>query len=978
MNSHPKVYYKTIFLLVLALFLCNSASFAQRYNFRQYDIEDGLTQSQVTAITQDSKRRLWISTLGGLSCFNGKQFYSYTKTNGLNNNFALALSLGKNDEVWLGTARGLSKFDGFRFDNYAQTKEWVGKLVTSAEGSVYGLSSSRIFKADEKQITFLNISKDPGENVTALKVDEQGKVAVAILKKGVFYLEKGRWVGHPKNDLLKTLVITDFFTDHRHKDKFWLLTGEGLYGLDPVSIRQYVSGKFTAIEQDAKNNIWIGYSTGAYYLTSNSMIHFNGKNGFTNNAVNAIFKDAENNIWLATDGTGLFRYVDRDYVLFDESQGLSSKIVMSLANGPAADEIWMGTYGGLFQYKAGKIKEILIPSKIADSKNINFLYNDRKKNIWIGTVYGGLWCYNGKEILPMALDRHSIAYNAILEDSKGRIWVSTNAGCFLLNKKTKKLEWVSKQFGSTLLESNEGEILVGTQDGVYLISTPNQTKALNLPQLSGSSILCMAKSGDHTLLFGTSDNGILIWDRKSGKMKTLSTQQGLASDHIYSLLLDQQGILWVGTGKGINKINIKDFSVLQNQNEPNLLVECNQNAILQHNNDIWVGTTKGAVVYNRDHQVQATVPPYIYINSVTAFPQNKGRQNEQQTIFSTDELANTATLPFHQNNLNINFTGIFLANPEGLVYQYRLIGLDNKFSESISNTSMNFSSVPPGKYTFQVRALTKSGLPSSNTASFSFEITPPYYQTGIFRLFIFVLIVLLILLAVYIILNLNERKRKLRLTIKLEEQFKVRKQTAEDFHDDLGNKLTRISVLSEVLSSMIDKDDTEKRSIISKINDNVNELYRGTKDILWSLNPKNDKLTELLGHIEEFGKEMFNNTNIDFRSHIDLGGYDGKLSLDVSRNLLMIFKEAIHNALKHAKPGMVVFSAIVDGETLKITVQDDGQGLDPIGSMDGHGINNMNVRAKRINAKLNINSNATGTEIKLAVSLSTLMRLKNV
>ncbi|MBB2151254.1 ligand-binding sensor domain-containing protein [Pedobacter gandavensis] len=970
--------YKTISPLVLALLLFSICSFAQRYNFRQYDIEDGLTQSQVTAITQDSKRRLWISTLGGLSSFNGKQFYSYTKTNGLNNNFVLALSLGKNDDLWLGTARGISKFNGHLFNNYAQTKEWVSKLVTSAGGTVYGLSSSRLFKTDAKQITFLTVSDDPQENVTALKVDAKGKVAVAILKKGIFYLEQGHWVAHPQNEVLKTLVITDFFRDSRHKDKLWFLTGDGLYGLDKSPIRQYVSGKFTAIEQDAKNNIWIGYSSGAYYLTSNNLIHFNGKNGFTNNTVNAIFKDAENNIWLATDGTGLFRYVDQDYVIFDESQGLNSKTVMSLANGPRNEEIWIGTYGGLFQYQDGKIKEIPIPSKLEDSKNINFLYNDRQKNIWIGTVYGGLWCYNGKNMVSMAMDKQGIAYNAILEDQKGQIWVSTNAGCFLLNKKTRQLQSVSKQFGSALLETAEGEILVGTQDGVYAINTPNQTRPLNLPQLSGSSILCMAKSGQNTLLFGTSDNGILIWNRKTGKIKTLSTKQGLASDHIYSLLLDQQGLIWVGTGKGINKINSKDFKVVQNSNEPNLLVECNQNAILQHNDEIWVGTTKGAIVYNRNHQLTPTVPPFVYLNSVTAFAQNQGRQNKQRTVFKANELGNMLTLPFKQNNLIINYTGIFLANPEGLVYQYRLIGLDNKYSESTSNTSTNFSSVPPGRYTFQVRAITKAGVTSLDTASFSFEITPPYYQTGVFRLFIFVLIVLLILLAVYIILNLNERKRKLRLKIKLEEQFKVRKQTAEDFHDDLGNKLTRISVLSEVLSSMIDKDDTEKRGIISKINDNVNELYRGTKDILWSLNPKNDKLTELLGHIQEFGKEMFNNTSVDFQSHIDLGGYDGKLSLDVSRNLLMIFKEAIHNALKHAKPGMVVFSATVDRETLIITVKDDGQGLDPIGSMDGHGINNMNVRAKRINAKLDINSNATGTEIKLAVSLSTLMRLKNV
>ncbi|MNR19509.1 nitrate/nitrite sensor protein NarQ [compost metagenome] len=147
---------------------------------------------------------------------------------------------------------------------------------------------------------------------------------------------------------------------------------------------------------------------------------------------------------------------------------------------------------------------------------------------------------------------------------------------------------------------------------------------------------------------------------------------------------------------------------------------------------------------------------------------------------------------------------------------------------------------------------------------------------------------------------------------------------------------------------------------------------------MWSLNPKNDKLSELLEHIREFGKEMFNSTPIRFEDRIQLNNQDGKLSLDMSRNLLMIFKEAIHNALKHSKAGVVIFSATVQDGILEIAVKDDGQGLSTVASMDGHGINNMNVRAQRINAKLNINSNHSGMEIMLRVNLSTLMRAKNV
>jgi signal transduction histidine kinase len=240
-----------------------------------------------------------------------------------------------------------------------------------------------------------------------------------------------------------------------------------------------------------------------------------------------------------------------------------------------------------------------------------------------------------------------------------------------------------------------------------------------------------------------------------------------------------------------------------------------------------------------------------------------------------------------------------------------------------------------------------------------------------------ILTILVIMLAVYVILTLNERKRKLRLKIKLEEQFKIRKQTAEDFHDDLGNKLTRITVLSEVLSSMIDQNDTEKRNILKKINTNVDELYTGTKDILWSLNPKNDTLIQLLDHIREFGTEMFNDTAIVFKSDIDVSK-DTKLSLDLSRNMLMIFKESINNVLKHSKAKNVNYHAKLNNDVLLVTLEDDGNGFDTEYCKNGHGINNMYVRAKRINADLNITSGQRGTTVCLIVKFPTSTHFKNV
>ncbi|RZL17951.1 MAG: ATPase, partial [Pedobacter sp.] len=765
------------------------------------------------------------------------------------------------------------------------------------------------------------------------------------------------------------LIVTDMLVDRIVGDKIWLLTTEGVYIAQNNSLTRVlpqIKVRCMSIEQDHKGNTWIGTNQGAYYVTPERVVHFTAKNGFTDNVVNEIFRDIENNIWLGTDGSGIYKFND-NYVTFDETQGLSSKIVMTIAKGPQTGEIWMGSYNGISVYKNKAVSGVTIPSMNEISSHINFLYTDHNKHIWIGTPGGGLWKYNGTRIEQMDKGYRAIAYNAIIEDSSNNIWLSTNFGCFRYTYSSRKLTQITSQFGGGLLEMGRDSIILGSQNGAYLLTGQKDVRRMDIKGVNGSSILCMLKVREH-IIFGTADYGLFIWDSKTGTIRNISSRTGLVSDHIYSLLLDSRGVIWVGTGRGINKLNSTDFNVIKNTNENDLLVECNQNAILETEGKIWIGTTKGALVYRVNPVKASNIKPFIYISSVQA----------HADTYKGKALSRKVVLPFKNNGVTVNYAGIYLSNPAAVMYRYRLIGLDSAYSEPSSNSSMTFTSIPPGKYTFQVNAVTKHGLTSANTASFTFEILPPYYQTTLFKIAMVFLTIILIILTVYIILTLNERKRKFRLRIKLEEQFKIRKQTAEDFHDDLGNKLTRITVLSEVLSSMINKDDTEKRAILSKINKNVDELYIGTRDILWSLNPKNDTLSQVLDRIKDFGNEMFNETSITFKVDIDIDGKDTKLSLDMSRNILMIFKESIHNALKHANASNVTFSARLNDGMLLISLQDDGPGFDTEYAKNGHGVNNMYVRAKRIKADLNITSGASGTAVCLIVNFSTLKHFKNV
>ncbi|WP_316818540.1 two-component regulator propeller domain-containing protein [Pedobacter nyackensis] len=964
-------YLRSIFVC-LVFFICSTESFGQRYNFEQYDIQDGLIQSQVTAFVQDQQNRLWIATLGGLSCFDGNNFTNLGKTNGLNSNFLLSLTTNKQGSLIIGTEKGLSIYKNDSLYKYTHLNEWADKITTTSTGKIYGISGRNLFKVKRTITELIYVTGDSTEIVTALKTDGKGKTWVALYGRGLYYLSGNKWYKKETDKQIENLIITDLLIDNLSKDKVWLLTPGGVYIAEEGEIKKAFSDvikKATAISQDQQGNIWLGTNSGAWFISKTQRIHFNAKNGFTDNVVNKIFKDRENNIWLGTDGSGIFKFNSKSYVTYDESQGLQNSIVMSIINGPRKGEIWLGTYNGIYIHKNNTVKQFNIPSDNEDAKRINFLFNDSSNNIWIGTVGGGLWIYSNNSFKRVDKENQSVACNAILEDRHKNIWISTNFGCFVLDRKTGKIDLVLRQFGTSVLEIGNNIMITGNQNGAHIIRNKKDIKPLNFKPLIGSSILSMLKYGDH-VLFGTADNGLIIWNITTGKIKQISTKDGLLSDHIYSLMLDKKGVIWMGTGRGVNRLNAKNFNLLTSINDNALLVECNQNAIMENEGKIWIGTTKGALVYNNNNNTTSVIKPSIFINSVNVLPQNKkGSQAAKPTTYKEHELTKKIVLPYNHNHLNISFTGVYLTNPKAVMYQYRLKGLEDKYGKPGINPSANYTALPPGKYTFQVKAVTQSGVESGNTASFELEITPPYYQTTIFKVFIFCLILLLMMISVYTIINLNERQRKLRLKIKLEEQFKIRKQTAEDFHDDIGNKLTRISVLSEVLSAMTDKDDHEKRAIIQKVKTNVNELYNGTKDILWSLNPKNDTLGELLTHIKEFGCEMFDDTQISFEDETIVNDTSKRLPLELSRNILMIYKEAINNTLKYAKGDRVIFMAKMTSNILEIQLKDNGIGFNTSASKNGQGMNNMQVRARRIKGNLNIMSTNAGTTVALSVKL---------
>lgn len=963
----------TFLCIAGALLLASRQCHAQKYTFSHYDIEDGLIQSQVNKLSQDNAHRLWLATLGGACRFDGKEYYAVTKANGLVSNFVYQVFVDKTGNAWLGTHKGLSCYRCGQVYNYPvpvnEKNSWVQGITQDGNGQVWVLINSHLYRVAGQK---LQLNRPMTDTIGCMAVDKAGVLYAAVFKKGVFRLKKNLWSLYiPFTGKLQDAFVMEMAFDNLNSHKSYLLSYKELFIANGATVEPYddtVVNKhkptLLSFAQDAENNLWIGTTNGAYYINKQKTIHFTAENGFTDNAVSDIYNDADNNLWFATEGSGIYKFEGDSYVIYDQSRGINNgQIVMGIGR-DIHNNIILGTDGnGLVKFTDGKFSS-LVPLNDRSERRIESLYTDKNKTLWIGTANVGVWSYDGKKFTMLkGVQEHSIG--VITGDDSGTLWIGTDFGCYYLqNNLLKKVPGINA-FVTSILPIGRDSVLIGTQGGVLLFLNKKTVSTFKPDALNTSAIYCMLNIKGN-VLFGTDDKGLFSWNRKTNKLINYNVKDGFNSNSIYSLIADKHGIIWVGTGRGVKRMFVNPANMactlLPNLGSKELIVEANQGASLIDGNKVIIGTAKGLIVYNADISKKLSSPPYVVIKSVKVFPQG-GHQNQ----FSINENT-TPKLPYDENHLAISFLGVYLKNPDGITYQYKLTGLDDKFCWPMKNNVVDYPSLPPGKYTFEVKAISPDGIASANTAKFSFEIVPPFYKTSLFTLCVVVFFILMGILLQSLWHRHKLQRQQAIESIRREEKVKIRQQTAEDFHDDLGNKLTRISILSEILNAKIDNEKTDQLSLVEQIKQNVTALYNGTKDILWALDPKSDNLYETLSHIKDIGVELFHDTPIAFEfNSIDNSLKEIMLPMEYSRNITMIFKELLTNILKHAGAENVTIAVNSDEkERISLVLTDDGKGFEYENTTKGHGLNNIKARTKRIDAELLVFSESgKGTRAEL-------------
>jgi hypothetical protein len=273
-------------------------------------------------------------------------------------------------------------------------------------------------------------------------------------------------------------------------------------------------------------------------------------------------------------------------------------------------------------------------------------------------------------------------------------------------------------------EDDEKNIYVGTHKaGLYRLekdSLVNLSKKLGLNEENFFELRYIKGK-----LFAASLNGLLILDLRNNTLKRITDEDGLNSELIYSIAFtENRKVLWIGTNQGINRLNLEKYLLTgivditsYGRQEGFEGVECNGNGIWEDNDGtLWFGTVSGLIRYQPYSFRKNAVEPKTLIQNI--------RILNEDTV-----LADGSRLPSKFNTISFYYRGICLTNPDKVLYQKKLEGLDKDWSPPGPEDYIKYTNLAPGKYTFRVRSCNNEGLWNKEDTKFSFIINTPFYLT---------------------------------------------------------------------------------------------------------------------------------------------------------------------------------------------------------------------------------------------------------
>ena len=956
--------------LGVCLLVCSLAG-GRQLPVRVYSTADGLHNNSVNRIHEDSRGFLWFSTSDGASRFDGRQFLNLTVGEGLSNRRVNDVLETRDGEFWAATGRGLCRF---------------GKAIASA----------RVID---------RVYFPPGSQFVTRLWEPRSMPGAAEIWCGT---DAGLYRFHPQDGKFEAVplrvatfarepFIFDFFEDGAGAR--WIGTDQGLYRYDRgatkparISVREGLpANQVTAVREDRSGAVWAATWMGAARLThgrvdlvlgrrnglaaeylyallprSNGDMWLagtggitivdgsgtvrgciRGKDGLVTDDVEALAQDRDGNIWVGTDGAGAVKLAQAGFTTYTNDDGILGR--------PAA----------IFESRE---REVVLLTKTEALLRVYILRNGQFHLLrtlssaqgfrwgigqiglqaadgewWIATGEGvSRFAGTGASPIPSTGAADSDPPLKLFEDSRGDIWMafrrSGPTGLARWRRSNGRAEQITADAGSpapasfpfVFAEDRHGSVWVGYFQGPLMRYRSGHLREVALPAGAARGIRSLLVDSKDRVWVGTSEAGLLQLQNTEADEPKLAADSGrtsLSGDIIECLAEDSLGSIYACTNRGLDVLNPASNDLRHYTAEDGLVRGDVQLAMRDRTGTLWFASSLG-VSQLVPQSFPQSAGPYVQISrlEVAGIPREISWLGQRHVA--------GVRLPFGVGPVRIEVTGTTFRAGDVLRYQTRLEGVDREWSAPSPDRVASYVALPPGSYRFQARAVTADGAVSASAAEVEFAVLPPFWRRWWF-----------LSLAGAALTAGVVSAHKMRVA-RLMQIVQVRNRISSDLHDDIGSTLSQIAILSEVARH---GSGDGVQSSLARIAELSRDVLESMSDIIWAVSPARDHSTELIQRMRRFATDLFTTAEIDFTFHVNPGAGGVPTHPDARRELLLIFKEALNNIVKHAAAKQVDVRVWVGRDVFGFEVADSGRGFERTAvSGEGNGLRGMQKRARRL------------------------------
>lgn len=991
------------FAFIILLLCCNNTYSQQPFNFKfkTYTASNGLVHNFTKKCLKDSKGFLWIITQHGLSRFDGVNFknfeHSNTDSTSLPENDLEDIAIDKNDNIWLAYNSGLC-FYNQATHSFSIIKQ-NGKLLKSGSilfdkkrNCIWSVNMDGYSQIDGnshaiRTIRFL-IKEGNSTDINPMLLDSGDRLWIPYARSRYhcIHLKTGSQYFHAKR-----IEPTSFYEDE--EKNIWLCTWQ--HGFRRIMVKDSThehilyGNPFLTVAADAYDFIsqgaaqssiltgdsilWVVQNTGGLLLfnkSSNTFIrHFvhdaNDKNGIATDFNEGIYCDPSGIIWLCT-WHGLTK-VNRQ-----EQQFLSKEIpwlnntlyncVAGLADDPYDKDItWMSVNGtGIIKYKksTGEVlnkffyyysgNQFKGKDKNYDWRWTEDFIKDEHDNLWTYT-YGGLVKISKGKILQIPIkdpDGNFTYPFAVKQFSKGTLWWAAAKGIARINTTDNSYIFfqdttIKNDYDLGDLEQlNDSSLLISNSKGMKVFEIGKKRfsafKSPFLTKDTANESASMSMEIINNKLYIATLAGLKVMDLATKKTRLIGKEQGIDKISYHRLHQDKNKNLWIYTAGGLYKYDPGKNS-FEKFSTSDGIYDLSEDAvnIFNYNNQVYIGYRMAITYFDPMHVNVNSVPVNPVISEVLV----TGKTIDQSlALFESNRLQ----LRYDQNEIVFIYTAPDFTNADKITFQYMLEGYDKNWINAGTGRKATYNNLPPGNYTFKLKAANSSGIWNEKATGFSFHIATPFWKSWWFKTLIFAAVIA----AGYLIYRYRLKQIK--------HIYEVRSNISRSLHDDVGATLSSINIYSDVARTRTN--DPAIKQLIDKVYHASANAMENMSDIVWYVNPKNDLFENLLIRMREYALPLLEAKGINVAFEAKENIEDLKTTMQQRHHLYLIFKEAVNNALKYSGARHITIQLSREGDRITMQIADDGKGFNAGNTYSGNGIKNMYFRAKAIEGELRVHS----------------------